>query len=159
MKTIGLGLCWEDMPAGYQFKTIGRTITESDLVSFINASGMTEVLFTDKTYAYKHAPGKGRVIPGALIFSISEGLIMQSTLQGTGLAFLKMDFDIKGPSFVGDTIHVEITVMESRPTSKDPHRGLVKTRNSVINQKGETVLVYTPLRLQTGREMLACHWK
>lgn len=159
METVGLGLCWEDMPEGYQFKTIGRTITESDLVNFINTSGMTEVLFTDTTYAYQHAPGKGRLIPGALVFSIAEGLIMQSTLQGTGIAFLKMELDIKGPSFVGDTIHVEATVMQSRAASRDPRRGLVRTMNSVVNQKEETVLVYTPLRLQTGREMLASHWK
>ncbi len=159
MKTIGLGLCWEDMPVGYQFKTVGRTITESDLVNFINTSGMTEVLFTDKIYAAEHAPAKGRLIPGALVFSIAEGLIIQSSLQGTGLAFLKMEFEVKGPTFAGDTIHVEVKVMESRATSRDPGRGLVKTRNHVVNQKGEIVIIYTPLRLQTGKEMLAGQWQ
>ncbi len=159
MKTIGLGLCWEDMPVGYQFKTVGRTITESDLVNFINTSGMTEVLFTDKTYAAEHAPARGRLIPGALVFSIAEGLLVQSSLQGTGLAFLKMEFEVKCPTFTGDTIHVEVKVMESRATSRVPGRGLVKTRNHVVNQKGEVVIIYTPLRLQAGRDMLADQWQ
>ena len=158
MDTLGLGLCWEDMPVGYQFKTIGRTITEPDLVNFINSVGMTEVLFTDQTYIKKHAPQGRRLVPGALVYSVAEGLILQATLQGTGLAFLGMELDVKGPTFVGDTIHVEVEVLESRPTSKDPKRGLVKTLNKVINDKNEIVSVYTPLRLAAGREMLAEHW-
>ena len=35
-----------DMKRGRQFKTIGRTLTEADLVSFVNTTGMVEVLFT-----------------------------------------------------------------------------------------------------------------
>ncbi len=77
--------------------------------------------------------------------------MIPTTLQGTGLAFLSMDFDIKGPTYVGDTIHVEIEVTEIKPTSKDPMRALVRTSNIVKNQRGETPLVYTPLRLMQGR--------
>jgi len=63
----------------------------------------------------------------------------------------------KGPTFVGDTIHVEAEVTESRASSSDPRRGLVRTRNRIVNQKGETVIIYTPLRLMVGRELLASH--
>ena len=158
MDTLGLGRCWEEMPVGYQFKTVGRTITETDLVNFINSAGMVEVLFTDQTYIKKHAPQGKRLVPGALVYSIAEGLVLQATLQGTGLAFLGMELNVKGPTFVGDTLHVEVEVLESRPTSKDPRRGIVKTRNAIINQKDETVCVYTPLRLAVGKEMLTEHW-
>ena len=48
-------------------------------------------------------------------------------------------------------IHVEIEVTEIKPTSKNPMRALVRTTNVVKNQKGETVLVYTPLRMMQGR--------
>ena len=61
-----------------------------------------------------------------------------------------MQLDIKAPTFAGDTIHVEIEVTESRETSKGGS-GLVRTRNSVVNQRGETVMVYTPLRMMKGR--------
>ena len=67
-----------------------------------------------------------------------------------GLAFLGMTMDVKGPTLVGDTLHVEAEVIEQRATSK-PGRGLVRTRNAVVNQRGETVLVYEPLRLMRTR--------
>ena len=76
--------------------------------------------------------------------------MIPTTLQGTGLAFLSMGFDIKGPTYVGDTIHVEIELTEIRPTPRT-RCGLVRTTNNVVNQKGQTVLVYTPLRMMQGR--------
>jgi acyl dehydratase len=36
--------------------------------------------------------------------------------------------------------------VEARPTSK-PGRGIVKTQNRVMNQRGEVVLTYTPVRM------------
>ena len=159
METIGLGRCWEEMPVGFKFKTVGRSITETDLVNFVGNTGMVEVLFTDTLYAQKHAPGGGRIVPGALLFSIAEGLTVQATLQGTGLAFIQMELELKGPTFAGDTIHVEVEVVESRPSSKDPRRGLVRTRNQIVNQKGETVIIYTPLRLMVGKALLKSHWE
>ena len=153
METVGLGMCWEDLKVGYKFRTIGRTITEADLVNFINATGMAETLFIDTDYAEKYAPKGGRLIPGALAYCICEGLLVQSTLQRTGLAFLNMEFDVKGPTFVNDTVHVEVEVLEARATSKDPNRGLVRTRNDIVNQKGETVITYTPLRMAASRAL------
>ena len=50
METVGLGLFYEDLPVGREFKTIGRTITESDIVNFINCTGMVEVLFTNMEF-------------------------------------------------------------------------------------------------------------
>ena len=151
MKLLGHGMYWQDMPVGAKFKTYGRTITETDIVNFISCTGFLEVLFTDMEYVREHSAIKGRLAPGALVYALGEGLAMLGTIQGTGLAFLHMEMDVKGPTFAGDTIHVEIEVIEQRPASKGG-RGLVRTRNTIINQKGDTVLVYTPLRLMAGRE-------
>src|SRR5690606_39659164 len=85
-----------------------------------------------------------------ILLALAEGLVMQGTLQHTGMAFLGMELDMKGPVIIGDTIHVEMEVIESRAASKG-NRGFVRTRNSVINQRGETVMVYTPLRMMKGR--------
>ena len=151
LKTIGLGLAWDDLKKGDRFRTISRTVTETDLVNFINTTGMVEMLFTDAEYAKEHAPQGGRLVPGALAYCMMEGLLVQSTLQHTGLAFLEMSFQVKGPTFVNDTLHVVVEVLESRATSKTPDRGVVKTRNSIINQKGETVIVYEPVRLAASK--------
>ena len=51
---------------------------------------------------------------------------------------------------VGDTLYVEIEVTELKPTS-DGKRGLVRTRNTIVNQRGEAVIEYAPLRMQKRR--------
>ncbi len=38
-------LCCEDPTIGRRFRTIGRTVTEADIVNFINCTGTAEVLF------------------------------------------------------------------------------------------------------------------
>ena len=147
METVGLGFCFEDLPLGRQFKTIGRTVTEPDIVNFINTIGMTEVLFTNLDFLKNVAGFKGRLAPGSLVFCFAEGLLAQSTMQGTGLAFLGMQLDVMGPTFAGDTIHVECEVIESRQSKTRAGRALVRTRNRVVKQDGTVVMEYTPMRM------------
>ncbi len=151
METLGIGLHFEDATIGRKFKTISRTVTEPDIVNFINCTGMTEVLFTNLEFLRNESDIKGRLAPGALVFCFAEGLLIQATMQHTGLAFLHMEFDIKGPVIAGDTIHVECEVIEARRSKSRPNRGLVRTRNVVRKQDGSIVLEYTPLRMMKAR--------
>lgn len=148
---LGQGFYWQDLTVGRKFRTIGRSIFESDLVSFIGVTGMQEVLFNNLEYIENESPTGKRIVPGALALSIAEGLVMQSTLQKTGFAFLSMTMDIKGPVCVGDTIHVDMEVTESRAASRGG-RGLVRTVNRIMNQADECAIEYSPLRLMKGRE-------
>ena len=143
LPVVGRGFCFEDLRLGFRFRTHRRTIAESDLASFVNLTWLTEELFTVEDDAARAI--KGRPVPGALVYAFAEGLLLP-TMQDTGLAFLNANLDIKGPTLVGDTIHVEAEVIEHRLTSKGD-RGLVRFANKVINQRGETVLEYNPLRL------------
>lgn len=148
MKTIGIGFYFEDLALGTQFRTVGRTLTESDLGGFLNLTWLTEEVFTNQaTREGMSLPA--RVVPGALVMSFAEGLLTPA-IQHTGLAFLHADLDVRAPTCVGDTIHVECEVIEARATSKG-HRGLVRSRNRVINQHDQDVLVYTPLRMLRRR--------
>ena len=149
IELLGMGPFWDDLSVGDRFRTVGRTLTETDLVNFVNLSWLTEELFTN-TEDRKSMAIAGRVVPAALVYACAEGLLLPM-IQGTGLAFLNATLDVKGPTFVGDTIHVECRVSEVRETSKG-NRGLVRTENQVINQKGETVLAYNPLRMMKGRK-------
>jgi acyl dehydratase len=146
---LGTGFYFDELALGARFRSRSRTVTEADLVNFINLSWLNEELFTNA-----HDRGDmaimGRVVPGALVYAFAEGLVTPS-MQGTGLAFLNAELDISRPTFVGDTIHVECEVIEHRPTSK-PGKGLVRTRNRVVDQHGETLLTYTPLRMMRVRK-------
>lgn len=147
METVGLGFYYEDMPVGRKFKTIGRTITEPDLINFVNCTGMVEVLFTNADFREQESDIKTRLVPAMLAQTFAEGLLVQSTMQHTGFAFLGMELNVVSPTIVGDTIHVEVEVIEARLSKSRPHRGLVRTRNHVVNQGGTVVLTYTPTRM------------
>lgn len=149
MKLVGQGLFWTDLPVGTRFRTYGRTITETDIVNFVSVAGMLESLFVDAEYRAAHSAIRGRPAPAALVLSLCEGLVLNATAQGTGLAFLGMELTVKAPVLEGDTIHVQAEVIEQRATAK-LGRGLVRTRNEVRNQRDDLVMVYTPLRLMAG---------
>jgi acyl dehydratase len=146
-RVVGRGFAFEDLKPGLRFRTHRRTISEADLSAFINLTWLTEELFAvveneadDSARAIK-----GRAVPGALVYSFAEGLLLP-TMQDTGLAFLNCTLDVKAPTVVGDTLHVECEVTEHRLASKG-ERGLVRFANKVVNQRGEVVLEYNPLRL------------
>ena len=140
---VGRGFAFEDLKAGFRFRTHRRTIAEADVAAFVNLTWLTEELFTVADDAARAI--KGRAVPGALVYAFAEGLLLP-TMQDTGLAFLGCTLDVKGPTLVGDTIHVESEVTEHRLASKGD-RGLVRFANKVVNQRGESVLEYNPLRL------------
>lgn len=149
---LGQGLYFEDMPVGRRMRSVGRTIQDADLCAFINLTHMNEVLFTDMDYAAREAVMRGRVTPAALVYCFAEGLTIVDTVQHTGLAFLGMELDVSNPTFVGDTIRVELEVIEARRSKSRPDRGLVRTRNRVVKTDGTLVLTYTPLRLLKCRD-------
>lgn len=145
---VGRGFAFENLHLGFRFRTHRRTLAEADLAAFVNLTWLTEELFAvveDEMRDSANRAIKGRAVPGALVYSFAEGLLLP-TMQDTGLAFLNATLDVKGPTLVGDTIHVECEVIEHRLTSKGD-RGLVRFANKVVNQRGETVLAYNPLRL------------
>src|SRR5712691_4461115 len=148
METVGIGLYFEDLPVGKQFRTIGRTVTEADITAFVNCTGMVEVLFTNREFLAQESDIKGRPAPGALVYCFAEGLLVQATMQHTGFAFLHMELNIEGPVMAGDTIHAECEVIEARRSKSRPGRGLVR----VVKQDGTTALVYTPLRMVRCRD-------
>jgi acyl dehydratase len=150
MKTVGVGLYWDDLKVGDRFKTLNRTITESDIVNFIGTTGMVETLFTDLTFHGNHGAIQGRVVPAACVYAIVEGLLCQATMQTTGLALLEIEKKILKPVFAGDTVHAEVEVMAARPTSKG-NRGIVTTQNNIITQAGTLAITYRAVRMMAGR--------
>jgi acyl dehydratase len=137
VQIVGRGFAFEDLKVGFRFRTHRRTIREADLVAFMTLSGLTEELFSVKR--------ERQLVPGALVYSLAEGLLLPS-MQDTGVAFLGATLDVKAPTYVDDTIHVECEVVEARLTSKGD-RGLVRFLNKVLTAEKKVVLEYNPLRL------------
>jgi acyl dehydratase len=145
------GMTWEQMAQAPTFRTAARTITEADLMTFVQWGGFNEPLFWDASHAGEGGY-TGRLCPGALVYCFAEGLVLQSlALHGTGLAFLSMELKVLGPTYVGDTLHAVVETTSARPTSK-PGRGIVASRVTVRNQRGEDVQVFTPVRMIRGKD-------
>lgn len=145
------GLTWEAMEVGLTLRTQARTISETDIVNFVNAAGFIEPLFLDMTYVTEHTPFGRRIAPGLLTLSMAEGLVIQSgQFHATAIALLSIEVDVKAPVFAGDTISVHSEVVESRPTRGSHDRGVVTTRNEVWNQSGDVAMEYRPVRLIRG---------
>jgi len=133
---------FEDYVVESVTKSRGRTITESDIVNFAGLSGDFVELHMNEEYA-KRGPFGRRIAHGALIFSISTGLMMQMTSDLEAIvAFYGVDkLRFVGPVFIGDTIHVSRKVVEKQ--LKNAERGVVAFENSVLNQDEKPVIVYT----------------
>ena len=147
---LGQGFYWQDIAVGQRFRTFRRTVTESDLVGFVNVTGMTEAIFIDADYSRESGAIGGRVVPAALSYCLIEGLLFQSMIQGTGLAMLELEQKALKPVFVGDTISAVVEVTAIKPTSKQ-NRAVVTSQIDVSNQRGEAVLTYKAVRMLAGR--------
>ncbi|MGC4251493.1 MAG: MaoC family dehydratase [Sphingobium sp.] len=143
---LGRGAYWQELAVGQKGKTWRRTVTEGDLVNFINATGMLEILFTDATY---QGAVKGRLVPAALTYSFIEGLIFQSAIQGVGLALLEVNMKAVAPVLVNDTVWAVLDVVDIRPTSKG-NRAIVKWVITVYNQDEKVVMTYDVTRMVAG---------
>src|SRR5262249_7582581 len=150
MQTLGLGFTWEQLPPGQRFRTLNRTIPETALVFFTAVTGMLETIFIDRTFAAEKGAIQGQFVPAVLTYSLIEGLLCQSMIQGTGLAMLELNKQVLAPVRVGDTVHGEIEITSVRPTSKGNH-GIVVSRIDVKNQKDEVVMTYEATRMLAGR--------
>lgn len=145
---LGQGFVWQDLTVGQRLRTFARTVTETDLVNFIAVTGMLEAIFIEE--GYEGAAMAGRPVPGALTYALIEGFILQTMIQGTGLAMLELHQKILAPVRVGDTIEAQIEVTGIKPTSRSG-RAVVDSRIDVFNQRGVLVMTYTATRLLAGR--------
>ena len=148
----GEGLSFEGFRIGDRYQTLARTVSDFEILQFATLAGFTEPLFMDLEYIRRESVFKSRVAPGVLTFAIAEGLTLQTgILHGTGLALLSYDVRVLAPVLAGDTISVEIEVVDRRETRK-PDRGVVTFRHRIANQRGETVMEATIARMIKRRD-------
>lgn len=152
------GKCIEEFVEGEVSISPGRTITETDVVTYSWVSGDVNPMHTDAEYSAKSPIGQ-RIAHGTLGVSVVTGLSAQlGHLIGTAVAALGIDeWRFLAPIFLGDTVHLRTTVVSARPTSK-PDRGVLKRKMELINQRGETVqtgIMTTMVLTLAGRAALA----
>jgi acyl dehydratase len=133
------GRYFEEFEVGETFTTIGRTITEADVVAFAGLSGDFTQIHTDEEFARASVFGR-RVAQGLLVLSVASGLRMRlGIVEGTLVALLGLeDWRFRAPVFIGDTVHVRMETIEKRLGS-EPGRGIVTHAVEIMNQRDEVV--------------------
>lgn len=130
-------LYFDDLSEGQVYTSLGRTITESDIVNFAGLSGDFNPIHMDHEFAAK-TPFRRPIAHGLLVVAIGSGLTSQSPPLRVQ-AFLGIhDLKFLEPVFVGDTIRVLCTVLSKEPTGRG-RRGIVSWLREVFNQNGKKV--------------------
>ena len=118
-------------------------------MQFINVTGMLEAIFIEE--GYEGGAMRRRPVPGALTYTLIEGFILQTMIQGTGLAMLELHQKILAPVLVGDTIEAMVEVTGIRPTSKAAAPWSPRASTCSITGAACMVMTYTATRLLAGR--------
>jgi acyl dehydratase len=121
---------------GAELTTRGRTITESDLVSFSALTGDWHPQHADAEWAANGRFGE-RVAHGMLVLSYALGLMPFDPERVVALRGLD-SVSFKRPVHIGDTIRLRSTV--ERVRELDDEHSLVTLGWRVVNQEGRTVV-------------------
>ena len=134
------GLYFEELEVGVQITTVGRTITETDIVNFAGLSGDYNQIHTDAEYS-KNTPFGQRVAHGLLVLAIANALAVRTGfIEGTVLAFREIkEWKFARPVFIGDTVHAELDVVETKALPR-LGGGAVTMEVRVKNQSGDIVM-------------------
>lgn len=142
-------LFFDDVEVGQEWVSLGRTITQTDIVNFAGLSGDFNPIHVDHEYA-KTTPFRQPIAHGLLIWSISTGLALYYPPMRT-LAFMSIrDWHFRGPTFIGDTIRLRSKIIEKESRARG-RRGVITWQRQVFQQHGKVVMEGVTLTLVEGR--------
>ncbi len=131
----------EDFAAGQKFRS-GRLRVEAERVKRFAAEFDPQPFHMDEEAARRSFFG-GLAASGWHTAAITMRLLVESELRpAAGIIGAGFDeFRWPRPVRPGDELHLEIEVLEVRPSKSRPEQGLVKIRTTTLNQDGEPVQV------------------
>jgi acyl dehydratase len=119
-------------------ETMGRTITETDIVIHAGQTGDFFPHHMDAEWC-KTQPFKQRIAHGTLIFSIAIGLTA-SVINEVAITYGYEHLRFLKPVFIGDTIKVKVAIKEKKDYKK-PGYGLITELVEAFNQHNELVMI------------------
>ena len=132
------GMYFEEFTEATEVVSMGRTITEADIVNFAGVSGDFTTIHTDAEFA-KTTPFGERISHGLLVLSVATGLAAQlGFIEGTVIAFIGLEWKFKGVVKIGDTVHMVAKVKQTK-AMRAMGGGFVIFDVRVLNQRNEVV--------------------
>ncbi len=142
---------YEEFQVGESRRSVGRTITEADIVLHAGQTGDFFPHHMDAEWAATQPIGQ-RIAHGTLILSLAVGMTAGDiNPQSMSYGYDRIRFI--SPVFIGDTITVSAEITQLSDHAKQPQKfGYVHELVTVTNQRGQTVMVLTHLYLVNKRE-------
>jgi acyl dehydratase len=137
----------DDLSPGQRFKSPGLTLTEAEIIDF--AWRYDPQPFHLDANSAAESPYGGLIASGfqslAICFRlfIQSGILAESSMGSPGIDELRW----LAPVRPGDTLHSEIEVLEVRPSSSKPDRGIARMKYLAVNQHGDAVLSFIVIHL------------
>ena len=122
--------------------TIGKTVTDADIVMFAGISTDTNAVHLDEEFGKTTAFG-GRIAHGMLSASFISAAL-GAHLPGPGTIYLGQTLKFKAPVRPGDTVKTTVTVKEVLVEKK---RAIIET----ICKVGETVVIEGEATVMIGK--------
>jgi len=144
---------FEDLQVGVSRETLGRTITETDIVLHAGHTGDYYPHHMDEEFAKTTEFGK-RIAHGTMTFAIAIGLTAMEANPGAfTYGYDRIRFP--RPVFIGDTIRARVTVTSKSDDPKRSDWGRCIEKVEATNQRGEVVLACDHVLLVKRRQPMA----
>jgi len=135
------GKYFDDFEVGDVFSTPCRTITSTDIVNFACLTGDFNEVHTNFEYCKQNTKSGEPIAHGPLVYALAAGLQYASGVNdGTLLALLQIDgWRMIAPVSHGDTVRMITEILDKKPSTSKPDRGVVTLKRMIVNQHNETV--------------------
>lgn len=143
LSTMQFGRTYEEFEIGAVYKHWpGKTVTEYDDHLFCLLTMNHHPLHMDSNYAEKTTDFGKNVVVGNYIYSLLLGMSVPD-VSGKAIANLEVE-SLKhvAPTFHGDTIYGETTVLDKTPSRSKSDRGIVYVETKGYKQDGTLVCVF-----------------
>jgi acyl dehydratase len=139
---VQFGRCFEEFEVGAVYKHWpGKTVTEFDDHMFCLLTMNHHPLHLDNNYAATTQQGRN-VVVGNYIYSLLLGMSVED-VSGKAIANLEIEsLRHIAPTFHGDTIYGETTVLETTESKSKDDRGIVYVETIGYNQDGVVVCIF-----------------
>ena len=140
---MGFGRTYEEFEVGAVYRHWpGKTVTEYDDHLFCLLTMNHHPLHMDTNYAEKTTQFGRNVVVGNYIYSLLLGMSVPD-VSGKAIANLEIEsLRHVAPTFHGDTVYGETTVLDKRLSGSKPDRGVVTVETRGHNQNGTLICVF-----------------
>ncbi|MDZ7727282.1 MAG: MaoC family dehydratase [Dehalococcoidia bacterium] len=137
------GRYFEDFVVGDTYKHWpSKTITEAEDHLFCDMTMNHHPLHSDRWYAEEETQFQQNVVVGNFVYSLVLGMSV-ADVSGKAIANLEVEsLQHKKPTFHGDTIRAETSVLDKKESESKPDRGVVSVETRGYNQRGEEVCYF-----------------